>query len=145
MKIGFTCGAFELCHAGHIMMLEEAKSVCDYLIVGLQTDPSIDRPDTKKKPIQSIEERKKVLSAIKFVDEITIYEREADLYDLLKNGVNGKKIDLRILGADWKGRHFTGDDLPIPVYFNKRTHNYSTSELRRRVYEAEKKISEGKF
>ena len=140
MKIGFTCGAFELCHAGHIMMLEEAKSVCDYLIVGLHTDPSVDRPETKKRPIQSIEERLILLIAIKYIDEIVKYDTESDLYNLLKNGINGRKIDIRIIGADWKGKPFTGHDLPIEIYFNSRNHNYSTSELRRRVYDAEKEL-----
>ena len=140
MKIGFTCGAFELCHAGHIMMLEEAKSVCDYLIVGLHTDPSVDRPETKKRPIQSIEERLILLNAIKYIDEIVKYDTESDLYNLLKNGINGRKIDIRIIGADWKGKPFTGHDLPIEIYFNSRNHNYSTSELRRRVYDAEKEL-----
>ena len=140
MKIGFTCGAFELCHAGHIMMLEEAKSVCDYLIVGLHADPSIDRPDAKKKPIQSVEERLTLLKAIKYVDEVVIYNTELELYNLLKNGINGRKTDIRIIGADWKGKHFTGEDLPIEIYFNSRNHNYSTTELRKRVYEAERLI-----
>ncbi len=147
MKTGFTCGAFDLCHAGHILMLEEAKSICDYLIVGLHTDPSIDRPDTKKRPIQTIEERLILLNAIKYIDEIVTYDTEEDLYNLLKRGIteglNGRKIGVRIMGADWRGKHFTGNDLPIEIYFNSRNHNYSTTELRRRVYEAEKEICEG--
>ena len=132
MKIGFTCAAFDLLHAGHAMMLEEAKSYCDYLIVAIQSDPTLDRK-TKNKPVQSYEERITMLKAIKYVDEITYYDTEDDLYELLKR----LKPDVRIVGADWQGKQFTGHDLPIEVVFNSRNHGYSTSELRRRVYEAE--------
>lgn len=135
MKKGFTCGAFDLCHAGHMLVFQECKKVCDYLIVGLQTDPSIDRPE-KNKPVMSVEERKIILESVKYVDEIVIYETENDLYNLLKENTLG--IDIRIIGADWKGKQFTGYNLPIPVYFNTRDHGFSTSELRRRVYEQEK-------
>ena len=128
-KIGFTCGSFDLLHAGHIMMLKEAKEQCDYLIVGLQTDPSVDRKN-KNKPIQSVEERMIQVEAVKHVDEVVIYETEADLYVLLKS----LAPDVRILGADHKGKNFTGRDLKIKNYFNSREHNYSTSELRKRIY-----------
>lgn len=133
-KIGFTCGSFDLLHAGHAMMLEEAKSYCDYLVVAIQSDPTLDRK-TKNKPVQSYEERITMLRAIRYVDEITYYDTENDLYELLKR----IKPDVRIIGADWKGKEYTGHDLDIPVVFNSRNHGYSTSELRRRVYEAELK------
>ena len=132
---GFTCSCFDLLHAGHCLMLKDAKEQCDKLIVGLQTDPTIDRPDTKNKPIQSFEERKIQLESIKYVDEVIIYETEKDLYNLLKE----LKPDVRIIGADYKGKSFTGDDLDIPIYYNDRFHNWSTSGLRKAIYEAELK------
>lgn len=135
MKKGFTCGAFDLCHAGHILMFEECKQHCDYLIVGLHTDPTLDRPD-KNKPIQSVEERLIQLKAIRYIDEVALYDTEQDLRDLLSK--NNLGIDVRIVGADWKGKHFTGHDLSLPVVFNSRAHNYSTSELRKRIIEARK-------
>ncbi len=135
MKKGFTAGAFDLCHAGHMLVFKECKTVCDYLIVGLQTDPSIDRPE-KNKPVMSLEERKVILESVKYVDEIVVYDTEQELYDLLKENKLG--IDIRIVGADWEGKEFTGHDLPIPVYFNTRGHGFSTTELRRRIYEQEK-------
>ncbi len=141
MKKGFTCGAFDLCHAGHVLMFKECKDVCDYLIVGLHSDPSLDRPD-KNKPIMSLEERLIILNGIKYIDEVVVYDTEADLYKLLKENKLG--INIRILGADWKGKHFTGHDLPVENYFNTRDHGYSTSELRRRIYEEEKVLREGK-
>jgi glycerol-3-phosphate cytidylyltransferase len=134
MKIGFTCGSFDLLHTGHAMMLQEAKSYCDYLIVAIQSDPTLDR-ETKNKPIQSYEERITMLKAIKYVDEITYYDTEKDLCELLKR----IKPDVRIIGADWQGKQYTGYDLGIPVVFNSRNHGFSTSELRKRVYEAELK------
>lgn len=141
MKKGFTCGAFDLCHAGHMLVFQECKKVCDYLIVGLQTDPSLDRPE-KNKPVMSLEERKIILESVKYVDEVVVYETEQDLYNLLKE--NSLGIDIRIIGADWKGKQYTGYDLPIPVHFNTRDHGFSTSELRRRVYEQEKAKEEAK-
>jgi glycerol-3-phosphate cytidylyltransferase len=132
-KIGFTCGAFDLCHAGHMMMLKEAKSKCEYLIVGLQTDPSIDRP-YKKKPILSVEERMMILESVKYVDKIMIYRTEADLLAILKELPPGT---LRIIGDDWKGKDFTGFDLTMDVYFNKRLwHKLSSTELRERIKNA---------
>ena len=130
--IGFTCGAFDLMHAGHIQMLKEAKDVCEILVVGVQEDPSIDRPN-KNKPIQTYDERIQMVAACKYVDEVVTYKTEADLYLLLKD----IKPNVRIIGADWKDKDFTGRDLDIKVYFNKREHAHSTSELRRRVFEAE--------
>lgn len=134
MKTGFTCGSFDLLHAGHAMMLEEAKLYCDYLIVAIQSDPSLDR-ESKNKPVQSYEERITMLKAIRYVDEVTYYDTEHDLYELLKR----IKPDVRIIGVDWKGKEYTGHDLPIEVVFNSRNHGYSSSDLRRRVYEAELK------
>tara|TARA_R100000664_G_C2750726_1_gene138047 strand:- start:1803 stop:2237 length:435 start_codon:yes stop_codon:yes gene_type:complete len=131
-KIGFTCGAFDLLHTGHALMLKEAKSVCDYLIVGLQSDPSIDRPN-KNKPVQEFEERKIMLESIKYVDGIITYSTELELYNLLSE----MKPDIRIIGADWKNKAFTGHELPIQVYFNSRDHNWSTSNLRNRIWNAE--------
>ena len=128
MKIGFTCSCFDLFHAGHVMMLKEANTVCDYLIVGLQTDPTIDRPN-KNKPIQSVLERYIQLKGCKYVDEIVPYTTEADLYDLLTSF----KIDVRIIGEDYKDKSFTGSDLDIPIYYNSRKHMFSSSELRNRL------------
>jgi len=134
-KVGFTCGAFDLLHAGHALMLEEAKLQCDYLIVGVQSDPSLDR-SYKNKPVQFYEERLAMVRAIKYVDEVVLYDTEEDLVNLLKM----IQPDIRIIGADWKGKQFTGHDLPIECYFNSREHNWSTSNLRKRIYEAEKMI-----
>ena len=133
MKIGFTCSCFDLLHAGHILMLKDAKSQCDELIVGLQTDPTLDRPE-KNKPIQSLRERKIQLEAVKYVDDIFVYDTEEDLRDLLKL----VKPDVRILGSDYEGKSFTGDDLDIPIYYHERNHNYSSSDLRQKI------IDEGK-
>lgn len=136
MKKGFTCGTFDLCHAGHMLMFKECKDYCDYLIVGLHTDPTIDRYE-KNKPIQTVEERKIQLEAIKYIDEIIIYDTEKDLYEILSKNKLG--IDVRIIGEDWRGKPFTGHDLPMTTIFNSRTHSYSTSALRKRVEEAGKK------
>lgn len=130
--IGFTCGAFDLLHAGHILMLEEAKTQCEHLIVGLQNDPSIDRP-TKNKPVQSIVERQIQLLAVKYVDDVIIYNTERDLEDLLLT----LPIDVRIIGADYINKDFTGKELcrerGITIYYNARLHNFSTTELRSRI------------
>lgn len=134
-KRGFTCGTFDLCHAGHMLMFKECKDHCDYLIVGLHTDPTIDRQD-KNKPVQTVEERKIQLESIKHIDEIIIYDTEQELYNILsKNTFN---IHVRIIGEDWKGKPFTGHDLPILVIHNSRTHSYSTSSLRKRIIDADK-------
>lgn len=136
-RVGFTCGAFDLCHAGHMLVFKEAKTVCDYLIVFLQDDPSVDdanyRGKTKNKPVMSLLERQIILEGIKYIDEIRTYTTEADLYEKLSK----LKADIRIIGADWKGKQFTGHDLPFEVYYNSRGHNFSTSALRERVYLAE--------
>jgi glycerol-3-phosphate cytidylyltransferase len=134
-KVGFTCSCFDLFHAGHIMMLKEAKSVCDYLIVGLQTDPTIDRPE-KNKPIQSIFERYVQLEACKYVDEIVVYATEKDLLDIL----HSYPIDTRFVGDEYKDKDFTGKDLGhIEIYYNSRKHSFSTTELRGRVIDRFKK------
>lgn len=137
MKKGFTCSVFDLFHAGHIMMLKEAKGQCDHLIVGLQTDPTLDRPDTKNKPVQSIFERFVQLQACRYVDEVVVYATEKDLIDILLS----YPIDVRILGDEYADKEFTGRkecmDRGIELYFNKREHSFSTSELRQRVMQAE--------
>ena len=131
-KIGFTCSTFDLCHAGHVMMLREAKTVCDYLIVGLQTDPTIDRPE-KNKPVQTLLERYIQLNAIEYVDEIVPYQTEQDLEDIL----NMFPINVRILGEEYKNGKFTGRATcakrGIELYYNKRDHRFSSSDLRERV------------
>ncbi|NVN96544.1 MAG: adenylyltransferase/cytidyltransferase family protein [Bacteroidetes bacterium] len=126
--IGFTCGAFDLTHAGHYLMFGENRKKCDFLIVGLQTDPSIDRKE-KHKPIQSIKERLIQLKACKYIDKIVIYKTEKDLIKLLEK----IKPNIRFLGIDWKGKKFTGKELPIKVIFNTRNHNYSSSNLIKRI------------
>ena len=131
--IGFTCGAFDLLHAGHIVMLEESRSQCDYLIVGLQTDPTIDRPE-KNKPIQSVYERFVQLDAVKYIDNIIPYDTEESLIDLLKS----QHIDIRFVGEDYRDRDFTGSDLPIEVQYTSRQHSFSSSGLRKRIEENEK-------
>lgn len=128
--IGFTCSTFDLLHAGHITMLEEAKRHCDYLIVGLQIDPSIDRKD-KNKPVQSVVERQIQLAAVKFVDEIVLYNTEKDLLDLLLT----LPINVRIIGEEYRDKEFTGKELPIKVIYNTRKHSFSSTNLRLRVVE----------
>ena len=132
-KVGFTASCFDLFHAGHIMMLKEAKSQCDYLIVALQTDPTLDRPE-KNKPIQSVFERFVQLDACKYVDEVVVYATEKDLMDILLS----YPIDVRIIGNEYEHRHFTGKELDIPIYYNSRKHSFSTTELRERVTNASK-------
>jgi len=134
--IGFTCGAFDLTHAGHYLMFREIKNKCTYLIVGLQSDPSIDRKE-KNKPIQSLKERKIQLEACKYIDKIINYKTEKDLVNLLKK----VKPDIRFLGKDWEGKNYTGKELPINVIFNSRNHNYSSASLRKRIVDAHKKQS----
>ncbi len=131
-RIGITCGCFDLLHAGHATMLAEAKQHCDYLIVALQDDPSVDREE-KNKPIQSIFERQLQLSAVRFVDDIVIYNTERDLLDVLKS----LPIDVRIIGSDYIDKEFTGKqycvDNEIDIVYNSRDHSFSTSDLRKRV------------
>ena len=134
--IGFTAGSFDLTHAGHYLMFKECREQCNFLVVALQTDPSIDRPE-KNKPVQSLEERLIQIDACKWVDDIIIYRTEAQLYELLKR----VKPDIRFLGVDHEGKPFTGDDLPIKIIFNTREHNYSTTSIRKRVFRSEFKKS----
>ena len=132
MKVGFTCSTFDLLHAGHVQMLREAKEQCDYLICGLQFDPSVDRKE-KNAPIQSIVERYTQLKGVKYVDEIIPYATEQDLEDILSM----YHIDVRILGEEYKDKTFTGRAIcasrGIELYYNKRDHRFSTSDLRNRV------------
>ena len=128
-KIGFTCSTFDLCHAGHVLMLQECKKVCDYLIVGLQVDPSKDRPE-KSAPAQTLVERYIQLNAIKYVDEIVPYESERDLEDIFSM----LHIDVRVLGVEYKDKNFTGKDIcnkrGVRIHFNKRDHRFSSTGLR---------------
>ena len=136
MKVGFTCSTFDLCHSGHVQMLREAKEQCDYLICGLQIDPSIDR-NTKNAPLQTIVERYTQLKAVRYVDEIIPYVTEEDLEDILSM----YHIDVRILGDEYRDEDFTGKDIckkrDIQLYFNKRDHRFSSSDLRYRLYPRE--------
>ena len=134
MKIGITFSCFDLFHAGHVAMLREAKTRCDYLIVGLQTDPTIDRPE-KNRPIQTVFERYVQLQACKYIDEVIPYATEKDVEDILQT----YQIDVRVIGEDYAGKEFTGKkicvDRNIEIYYNSRKHSFSTSELRQRVHE----------
>lgn len=138
MKIGITFSTFDLFHAGHIKMLEEAKSNCDYLIVGLQLDPSIDRPE-KNKPVQSIVERYVQVKSCKYIDEVVPYVTEQDLIDILSSF----KIDVRIIGDEYINKDFTGKEYckkkGIDIYYNKREHRFSSSALRKQVSKSENK------
>jgi glycerol-3-phosphate cytidylyltransferase len=137
LKIGITFSTFDLLHAGHIAMLAEAKNHCDYLICGIQTDPTIDRPESKNPPVQSIVERQIQLSAVRYVDETVVYQTEKDLEDILLT----LPIDVRILGIEYEQKDFTGKDIcydrGIELIFNKRDHSFSSSNLRKRVAHAE--------
>lgn len=136
-RIGITFSTFDMLHAGHIAMLSEAKNHCDYLIAGLQTDPTIDRPDTKNKPVQSIVERQIQLAACRYVDEVVVYQTEQDLIDLLLI----LPLDVRVLGIEYENTDFTGRDecyhRNIELVFNSRDHSFSSSSLRKRVVQAE--------
>ena len=129
MKIGFTCSSFDLLHAGHMLMLKDCKTVCDHLVVGLQTDPTIDRPESKNKPVQSLQERRIMIEGCKYVDEVWLYDTEEELL----NHLTHTDYSIRILGSDWQGKKFTGCELNIPVYFHKRDHDWSTTNLRKRI------------
>ena len=141
--IGITFSQFDLLHAGHIAMLSEAKNHCDYLIAGLQTDASIDRPDKKNAPIQSIVERQIQLAACRYVDEVVIYQTEQDLIDLLLI----LPLNVRILGVEYEGKQFTGDEAcykrGIKIVFNGRDHSFSSTSLRSRIFKAENKKIKG--
>lgn len=140
-RIGITFSTFDLLHAGHIAMLSESKNHCDYLICGLQTDPTIDRPETKNKPVQTIVERQIQLSACRYVDEVVIYQTEKDLEDILLT----LPIDIRILGVEYADKEFTGKQIcltrGIEIVYNSRDHSFSSSSLRKRVAEAQSQTS----
>ena len=142
--IGFTCSTFDLLHAGHIAMLREAKEHCDYLIVGLQTDPTIDRPDSKNPPVQTLVERYTQLKAVGYVDEIIPYQTERDLKDILEM----YHINVRVLGEEYREQDFTGKDIcrkrGIELHFNKREHRFCTTDLRERVIDAPNKSKQNK-
>jgi glycerol-3-phosphate cytidylyltransferase len=139
LKIGITFSTFDLLHAGHIAMLAEAKNHCDYLIAALQTDPTIDRPDSKNPPVQSIVERQIQLSTNRNVDEVVIYQTEKDVEDLLLI----LPVDVRILGIEYADKEFTGKEIckkrGIEIVYNRRDHSFSSSSLRKRVADAESK------
>ena len=136
-KIGIVFSSFDLLHAGHVAMLAEAKNHCDYLICGLQTDPTIDRPDTKNHPVQSVVERQIQLAACRYVDEVVVYQTEQDLVDLLLI----LPLDVRVLGIEYENKNFSGKeecyDRGIEIVFNGRDHSFSSSSLRKRVVAAE--------
>jgi len=133
MKIGFTCSTFDLLHSGHILMLEECRKNCDYLLVGLQSDPTLDRPDTKNKPSQGMYERWVQLKGCKYVYEVLPYSTEEDLMNLLAT----QQIDIRFVGEDYRNLDFTGkkfcEENNIEIFYNSRKHSYSTTDLRKRM------------
>ena len=137
-RVGITCSTFDLFHAGHVIMLEEAKRQCDYLIAAIQVDPTIDRK-SKNKPVQSIIERQIQVSSCKHVDEIIVYSTEKELEDIFM----ALPIDIRILGEEYKDTDYTGKDIcmkrGIELHFNKRDHFFSSSDLRQRVFDVETK------
>lgn len=131
MKIGFTCGVFDLFHAGHVLMLKECKEHCDHLIVALNRAEHISAEINpgKDKPVYSIEERKLIMESCRYVDEVVVYNSEEELVDIMKN----KKIDIRFLGEDYKGKKITGAELNIELYYTFRGHGLSTSDFKRRI------------
>ena len=132
MKVGFTASTFDLFHAGHVVMLQEAKSLCDYLIVGLLVDPTVDRPEIKSKPVQSIFERYIQVSSCQYVDEVIPFTTEAELVDMILT----IQPDIRIVGEEYKGTDHTGVGL-CPIHYNKRKHSFSSTDLRKRVVAAD--------
>jgi glycerol-3-phosphate cytidylyltransferase len=144
MKIGFNCSSFDLFHAGHVTMLKMEKEMCDYLKVALQVDPTIDRPGVKNKPVQTVYERYVQLQACKYVDEILVYETEEDLLNLIQT----QTIHVRFLSEEYVDRDFTGKqyciDHDIELFYHLRKHKYSSTEIRNRVYELERKKREEK-
>jgi glycerol-3-phosphate cytidylyltransferase len=135
LRIGFTCSTFDMFHPGHVIMLKDSKDQCDLLVVGIQTDPTLDRPDSKNVPIQNLDERKIMISSCRHVDYVVEYSTENDLYNILTL----LKPDVRILGSDWEGKKYTGHDIEgINIHWHDRSiHTYSTTNLRYRVYMAE--------
>ena len=133
-KVGIICGCFDLLHAGYIRMFKDAKdNACNFLLIALQTDPTIDRPE-KNKVVQSIQDRIEILEAIKYVDEVVVYESESDLYELLKH----IEYDVRILGTDYRNKDYTGKDIDPSVYFHVRDHDISTTQVKNKIYESMK-------
>ena len=130
-RIGFTASSFDLLHSGHITMLQEASSICDHLIVGLNADPSVNG-SKKNKPIQTLMERQIQINAVKYVDQVFVYNSEDELYHLLV----ALPIDVRIVGTDYQRKKFTGDDLGTEIYYNKRDHNWSSSRIRKLILES---------
>ena len=133
MKVGFTCGAFDLMHFGHIRMLRQFRLRCDKLVVGLQTDPSIDRPDTKVRPIQTVMQRIEMLEGIKYIDDILLYTTEDDLVMLLSE----VRPNVRFLGEDWIDKEYTGRQLNIETVFLERDHDFSSTEFRKKLIQLE--------
>ncbi len=135
MKVGLVCSAFDLLHAGHVLMLKDAKAHCDVLVAGLQIDPSITpasyRGKKKAPPILSLAERRTILEGIKYVDKIFEYDTEENLLEIIKNF--GPHI--RILGSDWRDKHATGEEFAESVYYHERAHDYSTTDIKKRVLE----------
>lgn len=133
MRKGLVCSAFDLLHAGHMLMLKDAKSRCDYLVVGLQIDPSITAADYRGKkknpPLMSLEERQIILEGIQYVDEVFVYADEPDLYKI----ISGLGPHVRILGSDWKDKHATGQEFADELYYHERSHDYSTTNLRNKI------------
>jgi glycerol-3-phosphate cytidylyltransferase len=144
MKIGFNCSSFDLFHAGHVTMLKMEKELCDYLKVALQVDPSIDRPGIKNKPVQSVYERYIQLQGCKYVDEILVYETEADLLNLIQT----QTFHIRFLSEEYRHIEVTGKqyciDNGVEIYYHLRRHQYSSTEIRNRVYNLEQKKREDK-
>lgn len=132
-NVGIIAGSFDLIHPGYIWMFKDAKSICNHLVIALQGDPTIDRPH-KCKPVQSIEDRIEILSSIKYIDQIVTYNTEFELLNLLKN----TNFDVRILGSDYEGKSFTGDNLNKPIYYHKREHPYSLTDLKEKIYQERK-------
>lgn len=135
IKVGFTCSTFDLFHAGHIVMLQESKTLCDYLICGLLIDPTVDRPDSKNKPIQTPFERYVQLSSCQYVDEVIPFTTEQEIIDMILT----IQPDIRIVGEEYKGTQHTGVGL-CSIHYNKRKHSFSSTDLRKRVWEAENEL-----
>ncbi len=135
MKIGLVCSAFDMLHAGHMLMLKDAKDHCDVLIAGLQVDPSVThasyRGKIKEQPILSLEERRIILEGTRYIDKIFEYDTEENLFEIIRN----LEPHIRILGSDWRGKHATGQEFAQTMYYHERTHGYSTTEIKRRIHE----------
>ena len=132
--VGFCCGAFDCLHPGHILMLADAAGQCDILVVGLHANPHLEPPE-KNEPVQTIDERIMVLQAIKYVSDIKVYTTEAELEAMLYE----LRPDVRIIGSDWRGKQITAPDAAKRIHWHERQHHWSSSEMRRRIWEAEEK------